>query len=33
MARWLNRYVHLRSKSTQPGVWSGFLLGFAFAFG
>jgi cytochrome c-type biogenesis protein len=33
MAHWLNRDVHLRSKSTQPGVWSGFLLGFAFAFG
>src|SRR6266581_2687801 len=33
MARWLNRDVHLRSTSTQPGVWSGFLLGFAFAFG
>jgi len=33
MARWLNRDVHLRSKTTQPGVWSGFLLGFAFAFG
>jgi cytochrome c-type biogenesis protein len=33
MARWLNRDVHLRSKSTRPGVWSGFLLGFAFAFG
>ncbi len=33
MARWLNRDVHLRSKGTQPGVWSGFLLGFAFAFG
>ncbi len=33
MARWLNRDVHLRGKSTQPGVWSGFLLGFAFAFG
>ncbi len=33
MARWLNRDVHLCSKSTQPGVWSGFLLGFAFAFG
>jgi cytochrome c-type biogenesis protein len=32
-ARWLNRDVHLRSTSTQPGVWSGFLLGFAFAFG
>jgi cytochrome c-type biogenesis protein len=33
MARWLNRDVHLRSASTQPGIWSGFLLGFAFAFG
>ncbi len=33
MARWLNRDVHLRAKGTQPGVWSGFLLGFAFAFG
>jgi len=33
MTRWLNRNVHLRSKSTQPGIWSGFLLGFAFAFG
>jgi cytochrome c-type biogenesis protein len=33
MARWLNRDVHLRSTSTQPGMWSGFLLGFAFAFG
>jgi cytochrome c-type biogenesis protein len=33
MARWLNRDVHLHSKSTQPGIWSGFLLGFAFAFG
>jgi cytochrome c-type biogenesis protein len=33
LASWLNRDVHLRSKSTQPGVWSGFLLGFAFAFG
>lgn len=33
MARWLNRDVHLRSQSTQPGVWSGFLMGFAFAFG
>ena len=33
MARWLNRDVHLRSKSAPPGVWSGFLLGFAFAFG
>ncbi len=33
MARWLNRDVHLRSSISQPGVWSGFLLGFAFAFG
>ena len=33
MARLLNRDVHLRTKSTQPGIWSGFLLGFAFAFG
>jgi cytochrome c-type biogenesis protein len=32
-ARWLNRDVHLRSTSTQPGAWSGFFLGFAFAFG
>jgi cytochrome c-type biogenesis protein len=33
MARWLNRDVRLRSTSSQPGIWSGFLLGFAFAFG
>ena len=33
MARWLNRDVHLRSRSGQPGLGSGFLLGFAFAFG
>jgi cytochrome c-type biogenesis protein len=33
MARWLNRDVHLRSSVGQPGIWSGFLLGFAFAFG
>jgi cytochrome c-type biogenesis protein len=33
LASWLNRDVHLRGTSTQPGVWSGFLLGFAFAFG
>ncbi len=33
LARWLNRDVHLRSSITQPGLWSGFLLGFAFAFG
>src|SRR6267154_2214463 len=33
LVRWLNRDVHLRSTSKQPGIWSGFLLGFAFAFG
>jgi cytochrome c-type biogenesis protein len=33
MTRWLNRDVHLRTQSTRPGIWSGFLLGFAFAFG
>jgi cytochrome c-type biogenesis protein len=34
LARWLNRDVHLRSgNSKQPGIVSGFLLGFAFAFG
>jgi cytochrome c-type biogenesis protein len=33
MARWLNRDIHLRSNVAQPGIWSGFLLGFAFAFG
>jgi cytochrome c-type biogenesis protein len=33
LARWLNRDVHMRSKVTQPGIWSGFLMGFAFAFG
>jgi cytochrome c-type biogenesis protein len=33
MTRWLNRDVHLRNTGTQPGMWSGFLLGFAFAFG
>ncbi len=33
LARWLNRDVHLRSAVGQPGIWSGFLLGFAFAFG
>ncbi|HEX4546155.1 MAG TPA: cytochrome c biogenesis protein CcdA [Candidatus Acidoferrum sp.] len=33
LARWLNRDVHLRGSVAQPGVWSGFLLGFAFAFG
>lgn len=34
MARWLNRDVHLRQgAATQPGIGSGFLMGFAFAFG
>jgi cytochrome c-type biogenesis protein len=33
LARWLNRDVHLRNTDTKPGVVSGFLLGFAFAFG
>jgi cytochrome c-type biogenesis protein len=33
LARWLNRDVHLRSTDTKPGMVSGFLLGFAFAFG
>jgi cytochrome c-type biogenesis protein len=34
LARWLNRDVHLRGGNTkQPGMWSGFFLGFAFAFG
>lgn len=33
MTRWLNRDVHLRSGGKRPGIWSGFLLGFAFAFG
>ncbi len=33
MTRWLNRDVHFRNLGGQPGVWSGFLMGFAFAFG
>jgi cytochrome c-type biogenesis protein len=33
MARWLNRDVRIQSKVGQPGIWSAFLLGFAFAFG
>ena len=33
ITRWLNRDVHLRSGASQPGVWSAFFLGFAFAFG
>lgn len=33
LARWLNRDVHFRSMGGKPGVVSGFLMGFAFAFG
>jgi len=33
LARWLNRDVHLRNTAAKPGIWSGFLMGFAFAFG
>jgi cytochrome c-type biogenesis protein len=34
MTRWLNRDVHLRDVGgNQPGIVSGFLMGFAFAFG
>jgi len=33
LARWLNRDVHLRNTGKQPVMLSGFLLGFAFAFG
>jgi cytochrome c-type biogenesis protein len=33
ITRWLNRDVRLRSGSSRPGIASGFLLGFAFAFG
>jgi cytochrome c-type biogenesis protein len=33
MARWLNRDVRIQGKIGQHGIWSAFLLGFAFAFG
>jgi len=33
LARWLNQDVRLRNTDTKPGTLSGFLLGFAFAFG
>jgi cytochrome c-type biogenesis protein len=33
LTRWLNRDIHLRKLGGQPGAISGFLLGFAFAFG
>jgi cytochrome c-type biogenesis protein len=33
LARWLNQDVRIRNTDTKPGMLSGFLLGFAFAFG
>jgi cytochrome c-type biogenesis protein len=33
LALWLNRDVHLRNEASKPGLFSGFFLGFAFAFG
>jgi cytochrome c-type biogenesis protein len=33
LSRWLNRDVHFRALGGQPGILSGFLMGFAFAFG
>ncbi len=33
LARWLNQDVRLHNNDTKPGILSGFLLGFAFAFG
>ena len=33
MTRWLNRDVHFRNLGGKPGAASGFLMGFAFAFG
>jgi cytochrome c-type biogenesis protein len=33
LSRWLNRDIHFRSLGGQPGIFSGFLMGFAFAFG
>jgi cytochrome c-type biogenesis protein len=33
LTRWLNRDVHFRKLGGQPGAISGFLMGFAFAFG
>ncbi len=33
LTRWLNRDVHFRNLGGQPGMTSGFLMGFAFAFG
>jgi cytochrome c-type biogenesis protein len=33
LTRWLNRDVHFRNLGGKPGLASGFLMGFAFAFG
>ena len=33
LTRWLNRDVHFRNLGGKPGAVSGFLMGFAFAFG
>jgi cytochrome c-type biogenesis protein len=33
LSRWLNRDVHFRNLGGRPGIVSGFLMGFAFAFG
>jgi cytochrome c-type biogenesis protein len=33
LTRWLNRDLHFRELGGQPGMFSGFLMGFAFAFG
>ena len=33
LTRWLNRDIHFRKLGEQPGPLSGFLMGFAFAFG
>ncbi len=33
LARWLNQDVRIRNTDSKPGMVSGFLLGFAFAFG
>ncbi|MFZ0333535.1 MAG: cytochrome c biogenesis protein CcdA [Candidatus Acidiferrales bacterium] len=33
LTRWLNRDVHFRNMGGKPGIVSGFLMGFAFAFG
>ncbi len=33
LSKWLNRDLHLRNMGGQPGIVSGFLMGFAFAFG